>query len=102
MIKNIFYVEDGSVDVDQLNQILDKDSHIITYRQGSTPPVLVQPERYIGVEGDNRKFAEQAKKLQDGIKSIIKSAGYHSYEYDLHVDLISFLEDIIKEFGSNS
>ena len=44
MIKNIIYVEDGSVDVDMLTDELDETTKVIIYRQGSHPPILVQPD----------------------------------------------------------
>lgn len=42
MIKNILYVEDGSVDLDELESTLTTETKIIVYRQGSTLPILVQ------------------------------------------------------------
>lgn len=44
MIKNILYVEDGSVDVEDLGQTLGCETKIIVYRQGSNPPILEQPK----------------------------------------------------------
>lgn len=35
MIKNILYVEDGSVDIDELENNLGKETKIVVYRQGS-------------------------------------------------------------------
>lgn len=46
-IKKLLYVEDGSVDVDDLQQVLDdSDSgiYVVVYRQGSRPPELVDLE----------------------------------------------------------
>ena len=42
MIKNIIYVEDGSVDVDELQESLGEDTKIILYRQGAVKPVVEQ------------------------------------------------------------
>lgn len=50
MIKNIIYVEDGSVDIDELKEGLNEETKVIVYRQGSTPPKLIQPEKPIGRE----------------------------------------------------
>ena len=47
MIKNILYVEDGSVDVDELKEGLSPETKIIVYRQGSAIPRLVQVEKPI-------------------------------------------------------
>ena len=44
MIKNFIYVEDGSVDVDELIDSLDETTKVIVYRQGSKPPMIVRPE----------------------------------------------------------
>ena len=41
MIKNIIYVEDGSVDVDELREVLGSDTHIIIYRQGAPKPEVL-------------------------------------------------------------
>mgnify|MGYP003312602242 CR=1 FL=1 len=40
MIKDIIFVEDGSVDVDELNAMFGKETHIIVYRQGSCKPTI--------------------------------------------------------------
>lgn len=43
-IKKFLFVEDGSVDVDALEEALEDgcpDIHVVVYRQGSTPPKLV-------------------------------------------------------------
>lgn len=53
MIKNILYVEDGSVNVDELKNTLGNETKIIAYRQGSTMPMLIQPVEPIKTEIDN-------------------------------------------------
>ena len=50
MIKNIIYIEDGSVDIDELKEGLNEETKVIVYRQGSRPPVIIQPEKPIGNE----------------------------------------------------
>lgn len=42
MIKNIIYVEDGSVDVDELKEMLGEETKIIVYRQGAVKPIIEQ------------------------------------------------------------
>lgn len=56
MIKNILYVEDGSVDVDELQKSLGTETKIIAYRQGSAMPMLVQPIEPIDDDGYWIKF----------------------------------------------
>ena len=41
MNKNILFVEDGSVDVDELKKTLP-EFPVIVYRQGSRPPMIVE------------------------------------------------------------
>ena len=55
MYKSILYVEDGSVDVDQLYQDLGEDVYVVIYRQGSQPPKLEQPEKPLEsiLDGEN-------------------------------------------------
>jgi hypothetical protein len=70
MIKNIFYVEDGSVDVDELIDELDETTKVIVYRQGSKPPILVQPETSINNYTDS-VYARQEKRL-DKVKTTLE------------------------------
>ncbi len=44
MIKNILYVEDGSVDLDELESTLTTETKIIVYRQGSITPTMLSQE----------------------------------------------------------
>ena len=67
MIRNIFYVEDGSVDLDELKSTLTTETKIIVYRQGSTPPALVQPQLPI-----NDIFSEAEYKAQKELKKLRK------------------------------
>ena len=99
MIKNIIYVEDGSVDIDELEMSLNEETKIIVYRQGAAVPILVQPDKPIKTQSDeNVKLVEKAKELQEGIRSYLRGARYDSTLYDLHVNIIDFLEGIKREF----
>ena len=62
MIKNIIYVEDGSIDVDELIGDLDETTKVIVYRQGSKPPILVQPEKQVNNYMDSA-YAKYEKQL---------------------------------------
>lgn len=44
MIKTFIFVEDGSVDADELQSNLGDDVKIVVYRQGSRPPEIQQPK----------------------------------------------------------
>ena len=69
MIKNIIYVEDGSVDLDELESTLTTETKIIVYRQGSTPPALVQPQLPI-----NDIFSEAEFKAQKELNELRKES----------------------------
>lgn len=43
MIKTFIFVEDGSVDLDELKSNVGDDVLVIPYRQGATPPAIQQP-----------------------------------------------------------
>lgn len=43
MIKTFIFVEDGSVDLDELKNSVGDDVLVVTYRQGATPPAIQQP-----------------------------------------------------------
>lgn len=42
MIKTFIFVEDGSVDLDELKSSVGDDVLVISYRQGATPPAIQQ------------------------------------------------------------
>ena len=43
-IKTFIFVEDGSVDVDDLTKSVGNDVKVITYRQGASMPTIHQPQ----------------------------------------------------------
>lgn len=43
MIKTFIFVEDGSVDLDELKSSVGEEVLVVTYRQGTTPPQIQQP-----------------------------------------------------------
>ena len=44
MIKTFIFVEDGSVDIDELQCELGDETKVIVYRQGASRPEIKQPE----------------------------------------------------------
>ena len=66
MIKNIIYVEDGSVDVDELQECLGEETKIIVYRQGATKPEILQlAEPMTTVFDDSfNKFIDKLSKIR--------------------------------------
>lgn len=47
MIKTFIFVEDGSVDLDELKSSVGDDVLVISYRQGATPPAIQQPKELV-------------------------------------------------------
>ena len=72
MIKNIIYVEDGSVDYDELVDSLDETTKVILYRQGSQPPKIEQLQQPINDTFDSI-FEQQKSKLERVRKDLEKS-----------------------------
>lgn len=55
MIKNIIYIEDGSVDVDELQKTFGEETKIIVYRQGAVKPIIEQVAVPIKTDFDDKK-----------------------------------------------
>lgn len=64
MIKRFLYVEDGSVCVDDLEKTLDGETKIIVYRQGSHPPILVEPRETVRQHSEI-KLLKEALDIKD-------------------------------------
>lgn len=52
MIKTFIFVEDGSVDLDELKNSVGDDVLVISYRQGATPPQIQQPKEPVSQWND--------------------------------------------------
>lgn len=92
MIKNIIYVEDGSVDVDELMDSLDETTKVIVYRQGSRPPILVQPEKPVysfidSVYEKQERELEHVRKVLEDAGQLKKSKKLRKLLTDLYADL---------------
>ena len=99
MINNIFYVEEGSVDIDELKNLLDEDSHIITYRQGTTPPTLLQPEKPVRIKDDKKDVLKTITNLQIEAKTFLSSHPYDSDAYTFYLKVLDLLKNIRALFG---
>lgn len=55
MIKTFIFVEDGSVDLDELKSSVGDDVLVIPYRQGAAPPEIRQPREPVLRRGANIK-----------------------------------------------
>ena len=47
MIKTFIFVEDGSIDVEELQCSVGPETKVVVYRQGAVPPAIQQPEKPI-------------------------------------------------------
>lgn len=97
MIKNILYVEDGSVDIDALEETLNSETKIIVYRQGSTPPVLVQPEQPI-----SDIFEEAWAKAQEELKKFREETEKLLYKLLQEKSLTKRAQKLIDRFGTDN
>lgn len=64
MIKTFIFVEDGSVDIDELEEALGSETKVIVYRQGAIQPKIEQPELPISTYKDN-SYKETKKVLEE-------------------------------------
>lgn len=91
MYKSILYVEDGSVDVDQLQEDLGEDVYIVVYRQGSTQPALIQPGKPLQSALDGK-----CVRLQNKIDKAIKTLN-SAFDLKMSKRLRAILNDILIE-----
>lgn len=52
MIKTFIFVEDGSIDVDELKGKVGNDVQVIVYRQGASIPTIQQPQEPVKDSSD--------------------------------------------------
>lgn len=63
MIKTFIFVEDGSVDLDELKNSVGDDVLVIPYRQGATPPAIQQPREPVS-QWNDKSYSETKKVLE--------------------------------------
>lgn len=91
MIKSILYVEDGSVDIDTLQEELGNEILIIPYRQGATPPVLIEPEKPI-LTAKEDSYNKQCKLIED-----TRNCLYEAMSMKMSKKLRRTIDDILTE-----
>ena len=72
MFKNIIYVEDGSIDYDELVDSLDETTKVILYRQGSQPPRVEQLQQPINDTFDS--ICEHQKSELETVRITLEKA----------------------------
>ena len=90
MIKNVLYVEDGSVDVEDLGQTLGCETKIIVYRQGSNPPILEQPRIPIITCQDMEQVIPTLQNMEKMIY------GFFGNHIPLREDMLRMVKFVIK------
>ena len=73
MFKNIIYVEDGSIDYDELVASLDETTKVILYRQGSQPPRVEQLQQPINDTFDS--ICEHQKSALERVRKDLEKCG---------------------------
>ena len=71
MIKTFIFVEDGSIDIDELKEDVGNDVRVIAYRQGAAVPIIQQPAepvKDIFDYQDTRIFKPTQKALDNVLK----------------------------------
>lgn len=69
MIKTFIFVEDGSVDLDELKSSVGDDVLVISYRQGATPPAIQQPREPVS----RRVTMDKQKEIKKMAKAIYET-----------------------------
>ena len=84
MIKTFIFVEDGSIDVEELENALGSESKVIVYRQGASRPEIKQPESPISTFKD--KSHEETKKVLEKVLSFKMSKKLYKELEELYTD----------------
>ena len=92
MIKRIIVVEDGTVDLDDLQETLGDDTKIIVYRQGSNPPNILElqePARYAYEnERERNRLEKEVSSLNTRLKSLLDENNYLTNALNIARDII--------------
>ena len=88
MFKNIIYVEDGSIDYDELVDSLDETTKVILYRQGSQPPRVEQLQQPINDTFDS--ICEHQKRKIENVRITLEKA----FELKMSKKLRKLLDDL--------
>ena len=74
MIKTFIFVEDGSVDLDELKSSVGDDVHVIPYRQGAAPPAIQQPREPVSQNSYLEQLKAENFSLREQLIAITKFA----------------------------
>lgn len=106
MIKNVIYVEDGSVDIDELQETFGEETKVIVYRQGSVKPIIEQLATPIETYDDVMRALEKAgyRKVEEvrkeTAKEIYREIYLQSYADDKRLcPSVEVWENVLKKYG---
>lgn len=114
MIKTFIFVEDGSVDLDELKSSVGDDVLVIPYRQGATPPAIQQPREPVSrrevktdaimqknradmLKEKNINLQEGLKKAVEDVAERIKMAFYYEFDELIPSTMADKIDEIVKE-----
>ena len=85
MIKNVIYIEDGSVDVDELQESLGEDTKVIVYRQGAKRPEIEQLAEPIKTDWDLalEKARDKVEKTREHFNNLYKMKKTNQVEKEI-------------------
>ena len=97
MVKNFIFIEDGSVDLENMRKILDNsgntDVKFITYRQGAAKPELVSIERSDATQNPEVYKEEAKEKLLSVLLDYLHIHTIKSVER--HHNYLTITDDVI-------
>ena len=94
----ILLVEDGSIDLDALEENGLQDGKILVYRQGSHPPFLMDlPDSYNHENNNNQNIINDLIDIQKYVREIRENNKFNS-NYNIFTDIIFYVEGILKKY----
>ena len=70
MIKTFIFVEDGSVDLDELKNSVGDGVLVLSYRRGATPPAIQQPREPVSQKREMEKLESEIFSLWEKLVEI--------------------------------
>lgn len=90
MIKTFIFVEDGSVDLDELKNNVGDDVFVITYRQGGMRPEIQQPREPVS-QWNDKSYSETM------ISAVEADKQARQYLQSRYAALLKDLDELIQE-----
>jgi hypothetical protein len=93
----ILCVEDGSVDLEELSNL--KDGAILVYRQGSTPPKVIEISKKDNYQEQVFVLENKITAMANSVRTLVRDAIEHIKDKEIKKQVLIDFYDIMKTYG---